>query len=357
MNRIKRLIAISIIIVAFASVARAQERATSTFQSQDVKFSGHGVSLSGTLLIPKLEAGKRASAVLIVSNSGAATRDGVTFGKATHTIYREIAEYFAARGAVVLRYDKRCVGASQCKSAEAFDDYIDDARGALNFLRKQSQVDTARIFLFGHGEGALVSAGAGTHEEEKIAGVILAAMAGRTLGKVLREQIQKQMMENGKSAEEIGSYLAKYDRVIRGLMSGKDAFPEVKLDPNNYNDAIIIDLIKHYRVTMNLLINDPLQVAVAVKAPLLVLQGKKDALVGVKDAQFIDDALKRVYHPDATVYLLDDVDHLLKTNKGPANLASLEDTSRPLDPTVLEIMGDWMEKKSGTVKVASEKRN
>jgi len=357
MNRITGIVALSLVICLFALNASAQDKIPLPYQSQEIKFDGHGVSLAGTLLMPKIESGKRAPGVLIIPSGGQTTRDSLTFGKATHPIYRETAEYLAARGMIVLRFDRRCTGASECKPAEAFDDFIDDARSALNILRKQSPIDTSRIFLFGHGEGALIAASIGTHEEEKLAGVALASMAGRTLNKVLREQVRNRMSESGKNAEEINAYLKKFDRVTRDIMSGMSEFPEIKLDPKDPYDAILGDLIKDHKVVMSLMINDPLQVAINIKAPVLVLQGKKDKLVGVKDAQFIEDALKRVYHPDATVYLLDDDDYLFKTNKGEATMASLEDVSRPLDPAFLKILTEWVEKRSNSAKIASEKRD
>jgi pimeloyl-ACP methyl ester carboxylesterase len=347
---------ISLIGLAAPVVAQGMGKtSSSSLQSQEVKFDGHGVSLAGTLLIPRLETGKRVPGVLIIAASGQTPRDGITFGKTAHAIYREIAEYLAGRGVVVLRYDKRCVGASQCKAAETFDDYIDDARNAIKLLRKQTQVDPSRIFILGHEEGALIAASVATHEEEKIAGVILAAMAGRTLGKVVRDQVITRMKESGKSESEIDAYLAKYERVVKGIAGGRIVFPEVKLDPKDPYDEILIGFIKRYLIVTPLLINDPLQVVIGVKAPILVLQGKKDTHVGVKDAQFIEEALKRVYHPDATLLLLDDVDHLLKTNKGAVTMASLEDGSRALDPAVLKVLTEWLEKRSTAVKVASDK--
>lgn len=359
MSRRIRIVATLNFLLGLSTVALAQGRGdtptSSSFKSQEVKFDGHAVTLAGTLLVPKLEAGKRAPAVLINGHSRHSTRNGVTFGEATHTIYRDIAEYLAARGMAVLRYDRRCAGTSECKPAETISDYVDDAGGALKFLRSQAQIDPSRIFLFGHDEGGFITASVAVHDEGKLAGIIVAAMAGRTLGKVVRGQVQTGMKEAGRSESEIAAYLAKYDRVVRGMAGGRNDFPEVKLDPQDPFDAILTEMLKQQQVTVNLLINDPLQVIASVKAPILILQGKKDMMVGVKDSQFIEEALKRVYHPDTTLQLLDDVDHLLKTNKGAATLSSYEDASRPLDPLMLKSLTDWMEKKLTTVKVASDK--
>jgi hypothetical protein len=60
----------------------------------------------------------------------------------------------------------------------------------------------------------------------------------------------------------------------------------------------------------------------------------------------LEEALKRVNHPDTNLHLLEDVDHLLKTNKGAAKLSSSADTSRPFDTTMLAVLTDWLQKKA-----------
>lgn len=337
-----------IILLSAATTMAAQDKATasSSFQAQEVKFSGHGVTLAGTLLTPKLDAGKRAPAVLIVAASGPTPRDGATFGAAKQLIYRDLAEHLAARGMAVLRYDKRCVGASECKSPGSFDDYLDDARGAAEFLKKQPQVDPARIFLFGHGEGGYIVASLAAQEDAPYAGVVLAAMAGRTLGKVVREQLQNRMTEAGKPATEVNAFLAKFDRIHRNLMHGGGGdFAAEKLNAQDPYDALLLSLIKQQQIIVSLLVNDPLQIVNNVRAPVLILQGKKDVQVGVKDAQFLAEALNRASHNDTALHLFDDVDHLLKTNPGKASLAAEADAARPLDAQLLTVLTEWLQKR------------
>jgi hypothetical protein len=290
--------------------------------------------------------GKRAPAVLIIAGSGPVPRDGLTFGAAKQLIYRDLAEALAARGYASLRFDKRCAGASECRKAESFDDYIDDAKGALEFLRNQAMVDPKRVFLFGHGEGGIIASTIGSSDERGLAGVVLAASPGRNLSKLMREQIQNRMTESGRKPEEINAFLVRYDRVVRGLTNGRADFPNEKFDEKDPYDAMLLGLINQYEIVVSLLINDPLQIAANIKPPVLILQGKKDAQVGVKDAQYLEEALKRVSHPDATMHLLEDVDHLLKTNKGAATLASQADASRPLDAAMVTQLTGWMQKKA-----------
>lgn len=343
-----------LILTGAAVIAAAQNKnssspassASSAFESKEIKFDGANVSLAGTLLVPKLESGKRAPTVLIITGSGPTPRDGLTFGTAKQLIYRDLAEYLAGRGYATLRYDNRCAGASQCVKPFSFDDYIDDAKGAVDYLREHPQVDAKRMFVFGHNVGGLIAAMIGATDDKGLAGVILAAMPGRTLTKLMREQIQSRMAEAGKPEKEAADFLAKYDRIVRSMMNGHADFSKENLNGKDPYDALLIDLIKQFEVVIALLINDPLQIINNIKFPVLAVQGKKDLQVAVKDAQFLEEAWKRAQHPDATVVVLDDVDHLMKTNKGAAAWTTYADTSRPLDATLLAVLTDWMRKKS-----------
>ncbi|MFN0087608.1 MAG: alpha/beta hydrolase family protein [Blastocatellia bacterium] len=335
------------VLILWAGIAgEGFGQAALAFESREVKFDGQGVTLAGTMVLPALPAGKRAPAVLILVGSREAARDGLVFGSARQMIYRDLAEAFAARGYASLRYDKRCVGASECKKAASFDDYIDDARGALEFLRKQGRVDGGRVFLFGHSEGGLIASTLGANDEQGLAGVVLAAAAGRNQAKLLREQAQNRMIEAGRKPEEVAAYLVKYDRIMRGLTNGRSQFPEEKLDAKDPYDSVLLGLIREYEIVVSLLINDPLQVASNIKSPVLILQGRKDVQVAVKDAQYLEESLKRVNHPDTTVRVFDDMDHLLKTNRGPAGVAANMDPSRSLDTGMLTILVDWMRMKA-----------
>lgn len=349
MSAVTKIFITLLVSLTAASTMAAQQKAAAapSFQTQEVKFSGHNVTLAGTLLVPKLEAGKRAPALLIVVGSGPTPRDGVTFGTAKQLIYRDLAEHLAARGYAVLRYDKRCVGQSECKQPGSFDDYLDDARGAAEFLKKQQQVDPARVFLFGHSEGGFIVASLAAQDDTKYAGVVLAAMAGRTLGKVVREQLHNRLTEAGKPAPEVNAFLAKFDRIHRRLLQGGSGdFSAEKLNSQDPYDALLLGLIKQQQLIISLLVNDPLQIVNNIRAPVLILQGKKDVQVSVKDAQFLDEALKRAAHPDSALHLFDNVDHLLKTNPGPAGLAAYADATRPLDAGLLTVLDKWLQKRS-----------
>lgn len=323
----------------------AQKNTATGLRSEEVKFDSTGVALAGTLVWPKVEAGKRAPAVLLLASYGQTTREGFKFDNVEQPIYRDLAEYLAKQGFGVLRYDKRCTGASGCKPKMVFDDLVDDAREAVSYLRKRPEFDPAKIFIFGHGEGGFVASVLGG-SEDKLAGLILAASPGRTWNKLLRDQFQQQMKEAGNTEAEIGAFISKFDSVVRvmGAAEGEDL--SRGFDPKQPQAAAVINLIKRPEFVIPLFINDPLQVANSVKAPVLILQGGKDVMVSVKDAQFLNEAMSRATHHDTTLQLFPEVDHLLKANKGPASQAANSDATRPLDAGVLATLSMWLQKRA-----------
>lgn len=323
----------------------AKQPAPTAVRSEEVKFDGAGVALAGTLVLPKVEAGKRAPAVLLLASYGQTTRDGIKFEHGEQPVYRELAEHLAGQGFGVLRYDKRCTGTSGCKPKWTFDDLVDDAREALNYLRKRPELDPAKVFILGHGEGGFVASVLGG-SDDKLAGLILAASPGRTWNKLLRDQFRQQMQEAGKPEAEIGSFIAKFDGIVRmiGVADGADL--RSGFDPKLPQAAVVISLVNRPEFVIPLFINDPLQVANSVKAPVLILQGGKDVMVSVKDAQFLNEAMSRATHHDTTLQLFPDVDHLLKANKGPASQAAHSEAARPLDAGVLAALSTWLQKRA-----------
>jgi alpha-beta hydrolase superfamily lysophospholipase len=342
MSRVIKNFVFSITAVCLVAALAAQDKANSPsfFQSQEVKFDGHGVQLAGTLIAPKLEAGKRAPGLLIVTGASTTLGEAALAGAGISPIFRDLAEHLAGRGFAVLRYDKRCQGGSECKAPATFADYIDDALKAVDFLKKQPQVDPAKIFLFGHNEGGFIVSSLAAYEVAKCAGVVLAAASGRNLGKLLREQFQNRLAESGKQSAYISAYLIKYDRIVKGLASGRSNYADEKLDAKDPLDAALLDLIKRREIIVSLLIDDPLQIINNVQSPVLILQGKKDNLIGVKDAQYLEEALKRAAHADITLQLFDEMDHLLKTSKGAAG------AERPLDAAMLTVLTEWLQKRA-----------
>lgn len=312
-------------------------------ESREVTFPGHQLQLTGTLLTPKAPRGARQPAAVIVGEYGISTRDGVGAGSITHPIYRQLAESLAAQGVVTLRFDPRCRGGSECRPVAAYDDYIDDLHGAVKFLAARPEVDPQRLVLIGHGEGGYMATSLLAQQDNVATGLIVAAMSGRTLGKMLRDEFQARMTEEARPAEEISAMLNKVERITRALFYSRAEVLNEKFDPRNPYDARLEVLLRETPRTVSLLVNDPLQAFAAVRVPVLILQGEKDVEVTMKDASFLEEALKRIYHPDFTRQNFPEMDHLLLVSPGKPAFAASQQPGRPLDPGFLRAVNGWME--------------
>ncbi len=332
-----KILTVLIVALTLVPMGLAQGKPAAP-ETQAVKFDGLNLKLAGTLTFPATAAGKRAPAILIVTGSGLSFGEAAQPGTDKDSIYRHLADALAERGYASLRFDRRCSGGSECRKPDSYDDFIDDAKGALEFLRKQERVDPKRIFLLGHGEGGIIASSIGSSDEKGLAGVLLASSPGRNLTKLMREQLPSRMRAEGRKPEEISAMQAKFERIIRGLTNGQVQFPEEKFLEKDPYDAMLQAFVKQFEIVVSLLINDPLQIAATVKYPVLIVQGRKDALIAIKDAQYLEEALKRVNHPDATLHLLDETDHSLRN-------VSKTDGPRLLDAGALTVINEWMAKR------------
>jgi dienelactone hydrolase len=106
----------------------------------------------------------RYPAVLLVSGAGRQDRDGVAAGDTARgaLAYRplyDLADTLTRRGIAVLRLDDRGVGASTGSLDSATTpDRAEDARAAVDYLRRRSEIDPRRIAVLGMSEGASIAA-------------------------------------------------------------------------------------------------------------------------------------------------------------------------------------------------------
>ncbi|HEX8232123.1 MAG TPA: alpha/beta hydrolase [Caulobacteraceae bacterium] len=129
-----------------AATAKTRRR---SYREQPVRFrSEGGPLLSGVVLTPDRPG--RHPGFVGLHGSGAETRAGAN---------RFLAEHLAAKGAVVLLFDKRGSGESEGDWRTAtLEDLAADARAALEVLRGRMDVDAARIGFLGASQASWVAA-------------------------------------------------------------------------------------------------------------------------------------------------------------------------------------------------------
>src|SRR5439155_26648250 len=117
---------------------------------------GNGVKTSAQLTLPAVGNGPF-PAVLLIPGSGAVDMNETVAKNAKP--FWQIAQYLSERGFVVLRYDKRGIGANSTIIHNnlwgnmTFDGLKQDVQKAVNVLIHQPEVDAKKISMIGHSEG------------------------------------------------------------------------------------------------------------------------------------------------------------------------------------------------------------
>jgi tetratricopeptide (TPR) repeat protein len=251
-------------------------------------------------------------AVLIIAGSGPTDRDGNNNLGLMPASYRKLADALAVAGVASLRYDKRLVGKSADpklhESDVHFGTFIDDAANWAGWLSRQPGVGS--VFLAGHSEGALIASAAA--KRVQVAGVVLLTGAGRRIGYVLRSQLAAGPMPETLRAEAA--------KILAELEAGR------KVDTVNPPlFAIFRPSVQPFLISWLSL--DPAEEIRNIKAPVLIVWGRRDLQVAEADFQ----ALARA-RPDAELLVIDTMNHVLKdVGEGrEANQLGYSDPALPL---------------------------
>ncbi|AWN49119.1 alpha/beta hydrolase [Methylobacterium terrae] len=293
-------------------------------QAIEIHARGPGGLLEGTWQ----PASAGAPVVLIVPGSGPTDRDGNNPGGVAAGTYRLLADALGARGIASLRIDKRGMYGSRPAASDAnavtLGDYVDDVRAWIAAIRARDAA--APVWLLGHSEGGLVALAAAAGGMSDLAGLILAAVPGRPLGAVLREQLAA----NPANAVIMDEALA----ILARLEGGErvEAVSPVLL--SLFRPEVQGFLISLMRV-------DPAALIAEVRAPVLILQGERDLQVGRADAE----ALHRA-NPASRLALLPEANHVFKAvapDDRAANIAAYRDPGLPLAPGTVEAVAAVIE--------------
>jgi pimeloyl-ACP methyl ester carboxylesterase len=119
----------------------------SHYETREVTFHNGGVTLHGSLCVPRSKG--RHPAVILLHGSGSESRWGTI---------RYVADRFARAGVVALVYDKRGSGDSGGDwRAARYEDLARDALAGVTLLESRADVDRARIGLVGHSQGGAIA--------------------------------------------------------------------------------------------------------------------------------------------------------------------------------------------------------
>lgn len=316
---------------------------------------GSEVRLAGTLSYPR---GRKGSPVVIlVSGSGPQDRDGSFFG---HRPFLVLTDYLTRRGIATLRFDDRGTGQSTGDFASATsEDFSEDVRAWIAFLKDREEVDPERIGLVGHSEGGLIAPLVAAREPELDVLVLLAAPAvtGRTIlltqtrriggaAGMPTEQLDRQEKlteglvdlvlnpDRAPKGVELAEVLSEWEKTIQSLLD-----PQVRL-PEGSAEAALAALRTPWMKAF--LAHDPVPFLRQIRVPVLAVFCENDLQV-LPDVNgpSMREALGQAPAADRTVVVLPGLNHMLQSCETglPARYGELEET---IAPRALELIGDWL---------------
>jgi len=310
---------------------------TKNYISQDITFKSGDLKLAGTVTIPKNEE-KKYPACIIISGSGPQDRNGKVPDLGFSVQYKAIAHELSNSGISVLRYDERGVGKSEGDFKTAsLSDFVSDVKAGIQYLRSRPEVDSGRICLIGHSEGAIIAPMMAA-QDKNIKVIVLMAGTAKPLDQVITEQ-QEFLLNRQNIPEEMREKARKEQQEFFDWVRGKKEWKEEEM-PLRYRE--LKGKRKWFLEHFN---HDPLETIRKVKCKVLILQGKKDRQVFDLHAIMLSNALDRVGHEDHMVRIFPDSDHLFCKTKGEGDYAEYADTERPIDSEFLDFLAEWLKEK------------
>ena len=308
------------------------------FTAEEVKVKGKGLTLAGTLLLPKNAKG-RLPVVITSTGSGQQTRDEPLPipGLEGYRLFGQIAEALASRGIAVLRCDDRGVGDStgfETLNTATTSDFADDVHAQVDYLRSRPDIDPDRIAIIGHSEGGVIAPLVAA-SDKRLAAIILMAGSAKRGDEVLRFQFNYPYDTDPKlSKEEKEKGHQQTEEYLRALSSGGDVskYPPIVRKLNG-------------PWTRWFLQYDPVPTIRKVSQPILILQGGLDQQVTAEQATTLSEAAKAAGNKDVTMKVFPTLNHLFLPARTGAAIEYTSLTTSKIGDDVLTIIADWVKLK------------
>lgn len=316
---------------------------------------------AGTLTLPRTS-GPPHPAMLLITGSGSQNRDEELFG---HKPFLLLADYLTRRGIAVLRVDDRGVGGSMGEVADATtDDFVGDALAGVEFLRARAEIDSSRIGLLGHSEGANIAVEVAA-KSDRVAFIVLLATtavpgdellfkqaelisraAGATDAAIkLNRELQAGLFAAAKENSERVAAEAKAEQF---LADWKKKLPADAALSVAANDAALKAEAKRVLSPWfrRFLRHGPRADLEKVRCPMLVLFGERDLQVAPsQNRPPLEAALKASGHQHHEVREFPSLNHLFQTCQT-GSLSEYGTIEETISPDVLSAIGDWVAKYS-----------
>ncbi len=332
-------------LAANLTLRRTGDVPPSAYTQEEVSFAGEGgVTLNGSLLLPRDGATQHPAVVLIHGSSTPDRED-----------WRAYADLFARHGFAALIYDKRNFKADKT-AAQRYDlnTLAGDTLAAVRLLRARTDIDRERVGLWGLSEGGMVAPLAASKSPETVAFVVAVSGPGvpfaefslhQNLGRLRARGFDEAALraatdaltaaENHARHEggDVGALQALLDRAWQQPWAQFTTLPRRVPTPEE------VRTLYRWR-DLDL---DPAAIWEHVNVPALALYGAEDDRFPVaRSVSRVEAAIKRGGNRDATLRVFPQADHEIMLPMGARpDTNGKWDWPRPA-PVYLETMLVWM---------------
>jgi dipeptidyl aminopeptidase/acylaminoacyl peptidase len=306
--------------------------------SQDVRFESGGNTLAGTLFKPSGPGPH--PALVMLQGSGPTDRDSGGY-------FPPIRDRFLSTGLAVLSWDKPGIGESTGHwTRQTLFDRADDALAAIDFFRRQPEVDPARVGIWGQSQGGWVGPLAASHCPD-LAFLIANSGPGIPAHQQDLYGIEHTLRANGVSEGDIeralSGMLAIHTAAINSMpydeVSAKYLEPARGTPAFEYFGEVGPDLWNFFVINAQRPY-DPVATLELVECPILAIFGEADTLVPVEVSVRVYEAARSSSHDrDITTVVFPGANHRIRLGD-PLEFA----------PGYFETMTEWIWDRIGPAK-------
>lgn len=332
------------------------------YSEDEVVFKSGTILFSGTLTRPKGDANAKYPAVILLTGSGPHNRDENIYG---FRIFEKIADYLTRKGIAVLRYDDRGVGGSTGnKMLSTTEDFVGDALSAVEFMKKQNNIDVNKIGLLGHSEGGIIASMAAARSNI-ITFIVLMSSSGVDGGDLILEQ-QKLLLKSVNASDSIITQNLELQKKINDALRNDKDINDLKGDirkfaEEDYNNlsANIKASIQDKEAYLNSNVqsqiavfnnpwfrffvkNNPYDALLKVTIPVFMTFGELDLQVPVEQNKpKMEEALTKAGNKHFKSVIFPKANHLYQEAKT-GNPSEYSELPKEFIPGFLETISDWI---------------
>lgn len=302
---------------------------TTAFTQKLVTIKSGKFDLPAMLTLPKDSL--NCPIVILVHGSGPSDMDE-TIGP--NKPFEDIALGLASKGIASLRYVKRTLIYPQAFTGNftVKEEVLDDALTVINYAKTVAQVDSQKVYVFGHSLGGMLAPRIATLDPS-IKGLILAAAPARKLQDVIIEQ---NNYFNGLQPDSVKTASAgALAESIKALNNTKAFSAKTPAQ-----DSVFLGLPVSYWADLNTM--DQVAIAKKLDQRIFVLQGGHDFQVSTQDFNIWQKALKGKKNVDTKLYPM--LNHLFVfvSEKGDTKQYA---TPANVDQTLIDDLASWINQK------------